>query len=63
MSKTFHEKLEELLHDENIVPVEWSGSAYEENGEILINTNFVYKSKKLPPSKQELEELESRQAE
>lgn len=61
MSKTFHEKLEELLHDENIIPVEWSGSAYEENGEKFINTNFVYKSKKLPPSKQELEELESRQ--
>lgn len=61
MDLTFREKLEELLNDENIIPVEWSGGAYEENGEQFINANFVFKTKKLPLSKQELEELESRQ--
>lgn len=61
MDKTFHEKLEELLNDSNLIPVEWSGGAYEEDGETFVNANFVYKTKKLPPSKQELKELESRQ--
>ncbi|EAC8001218.1 hypothetical protein ABXN54_001302 [Listeria monocytogenes] len=58
--ETFYKKLEELLHDENIIPVEWSGGPYEKDGETLINTNFVYKKKKPPLSKQEFKELESR---
>ncbi|EAC8001192.1 hypothetical protein HU17_15945 [Listeria monocytogenes] len=58
--ETFYKKLEELLHDENIIPVEWGGGPYEKDGETLINTNFVYKKKKTPLSKQELKELESR---
>ncbi|WP_445448754.1 hypothetical protein [Enterococcus faecalis] len=51
--ETFYEKLKELLHDENIIPVEWNGGTYEENGETLINANFVYKTKNSPLSKQE----------
>ncbi|WP_270329037.1 hypothetical protein [Enterococcus malodoratus] len=58
MNQTFYEKLEELLNDQNIIPVEWSGGPYEEDGETLINANFVYKTKKLPLSKQELKEKE-----
>ncbi|MBZ1504018.1 hypothetical protein NE293_01610 [Latilactobacillus curvatus] len=63
MDKTFHEKLKELLSDEAIIPIEWITGAYEENGKHLIQTSFVYQTKRPLLNKQKSDDLESRKTE